>query len=240
MKILTGIGSTTHIDRHNERMTKGALDSMVEQIKGKYIPQLIEHDWDRHVGVVLYGEVFPLPDGEHALGIVVGLFENDEEKGNFKSGQSNKVWKNYKKYLQIDELIQLSEKNNNGKNEAQDLSNNGKAKPSIADLLEKHIDSTQVLPDGTVYKIKRFIAATRDLRIEVYPKDHYKDHYPAHFHVISKQRNINARFNIETLELINNKKGEIKGNDVKIIQSFFKTHPMILEELKNKYSRLQQ
>jgi len=58
MKIITGIASTAHIDRHNERMAKSALDSMATQIKEKFIPQLIEHDPNQHVGVILYGEFF--------------------------------------------------------------------------------------------------------------------------------------------------------------------------------------
>ena len=80
MKITTGIASTTHIDRHNERMAKSAIDGMAEQIKERFIPQLIEHDPKQHIGVVLYGEVFLLKDGEFALGIVSGIFENNEEK----------------------------------------------------------------------------------------------------------------------------------------------------------------
>ncbi len=58
MKITIGIASTTHIDRHNERMAKSALDGMAVQIKERFIPQLIEHDLNQHIGVGLYGEVF--------------------------------------------------------------------------------------------------------------------------------------------------------------------------------------
>ncbi len=90
------------------------------------------------------------------------------------------MWQKYKKYLDIDELLKMSEQNYQA-NQIKSSSKNS----NIADLLETHLDSTQVLPDGTVYKIKRFIAATGDFRIEVYPKDH--EHQP-HFHVISKQR----------------------------------------------------
>lgn len=229
MQINIGIASTTHLDRHNERMAKSALDGMADQIKEKYIPQLIEHDWNRHIGVLLYGEVFQLKDGEYALGVVTGLFENENDKNEFKSGKPNKVWQNYKKYLGIEELINLNDKNK------PDLVKQNDIPISVADLLEVHLDSTQVLPDGRVYKIKRFIAATGDLKIEVYPKDHQ----PSHFHVISKQRDINARFDIYTLELVNLKAGKIKENDIKKIQDFFKTSPTLLNQLRNEHSRMQ-
>lgn len=229
MKIGIGIASTTHIDHHNERMAKSALDSMADQINKKYIPQLVEHNWNRHVGVLLYGEVFQLKDGEYALCVVTGLFENEDEKNEFKSGQSNKVWQNYKHYLNIEELSGLSNR------KEPDLVSQNRIPVNVADLLETHLDSTQVLPDGRVYKIKRFIVATGDLRIEAYPKDHE----PSHFHVISKQRGINARFNIHSLELVNMKEGKIKKDDIKKIQDFFRKSPKILEKLKNEHKRLQ-
>jgi hypothetical protein len=230
MIINIGIASTTHIDRHNQRMAKSALDDMAKQIKEKLIPQLIEHDPSQQIGVILYGEVFQLKDGEYALGIVSGIFENAHEKENFKTGKLNTVWQDYQKYLDIDELLKMSEQNQ------QPHQNNSPRKDlNIADLLETHLDSTQVLPDGTVYKIKRYIAATGDLRIEVYPKDH--EHQP-HFHVISKQRGINARFHIKTLALINMKQGKIKEGDIKKIQNFFSSNPTILEKLVNEHTRL--
>ncbi|MFP4514386.1 MAG: DUF4160 domain-containing protein [Parcubacteria group bacterium] len=228
MKITTGIASTTHIDRHNERMAKSALDSMVEQIKKKFIPQLIEHDPNQHIGVVLYGEVFQLKDGEYALGIVSGIFENEQEKKRHKTGSPNDAWKDYKKYLDIDELVKMNEQNH------QVAKTNNSKQSNIADLLETHLDSTQILPNGTVYKIKRFIAATGDLKIEVYPKDHE----PKHFHVVSKKRKINARFDIETLAHINNKQGSISSGDIKKIQNFFESCPKKLEFVRNEHARL--
>ena len=196
MKIITGIVSTTHIDRHHEKMSKTALDGMAIQINEKFIPQLIEHDPNQQIGVILYGEVFQLKDGEYALGVVSGIFENNEEEKQYKSKQPNDVWQDFKKYLNIHELLKIIEQNHH-----EDQINVLSQKVNIADLLETHLDSTQVLFDGTVCKIKRFIASTGDLKIEVYPKDHT----PQHFHVISKQRNIDARFDIHTLNLINTK-----------------------------------
>ncbi len=86
MIIITGIASTTHIDRHNERMAKSALDGMAKQIKERFIPHLIEHDPNQHIGVILYGEVFRLKDGEYALGIVSGTFEDEHERERYKTG----------------------------------------------------------------------------------------------------------------------------------------------------------
>jgi hypothetical protein len=230
MKITVGVASTTHIDLHNERLTKSALDGMADQIKHQYIPQLIEHDWNRCVGVLLYGEVFQLQDGENALGIVTGIFENKEEKNKFKPGKPNVVWQDYKKYLKIEELISLSDK------KKPDLVNQTNVPINIAQLLENYLDSTHILPDGRVYRIKRFVAATGDLRIEFYPKDHR----PSHFHIISKQRGINARFDIHTLEPISIKEGKIKKDDIKKIQDFFRNSPAILAKLKNEHQRMQQ
>lgn len=230
MKITTGIASTTHIDKHNERMTKTALDDMAIQINKKFIPQLIEHDPNQQSGVILYGKVFQLEDGEYALGFVSGIFENNKEKETFIIGHPNNVWREYKKYFDITELLLPSRKSQKTKNQTKHKSPN----LNIADLLETHLNSTRVMPDGTVIKIKRFIASTGDLKIEVYPKDHT----PQHFHVISKQRNINARFDIVTLNLISTKKGSIKNNDIKRIKNLFSTNPIALKKLISEHTRL--
>jgi len=236
MKIVAGIASTTHVDRHLECLTKGALVGMEQQIRRKYIPSLMEHDRNKQMGVILYGKVFQLRDGEYALGVVTGLFENENERNKFKLGQPNEVWKNYENYLPINKLIKLIDENNKEENQRQNVSSSNKGpKLSVADLLEMHLDSTQVLPDGTIYKIKRLIAVIGGLKIEVYPKDHQ----PTHFHVVSKQRNINAKFDIETLALISAKENNISERNARKIQNFFKSHPTALERLRREHSRLQ-
>lgn len=234
MRISIGIASTTHLNRHNECMTKSALEGAADQIKSRYIPQLIEHDWNRHIGVILYGEVFQLKDSHYALGVVMGLFDSEEEKEIYKTGERNKVWGEYRKYLNIQELIHLTAKKRKDSPDKIRNTNYCPADPNLADLLETHLDSTQVLPNGTVYKIKRFITKTGDLSIEVYPKDHS----PKHFHVISKQRGINARFDIQTLTLLNNKTGLIRESDATKIQQFFKTYPEMLKRLIDESDRL--
>lgn len=230
MRIITAIASTTNIDLHNERMAKSALDSAALQICTKYIPQLIDHDFNRQIGVLLYAKVIPMSDGEFALCVVSGVFENESEKYIHILGEPNTVWQEYVHYLDGFDVIkkqtfidQLSLSRNS-------ISRSG----NVADFLETHLDSTKVLPDGAIYKIKKFIAATGDLRIEVYPKDHL----PAHFHIISKQRGINARFDLNTLDFLSVKKGKIREDDIKKIQHFFKFYPAVLEKLKSEHKRM--
>lgn len=229
MKFITGIASTTHIDKHGDRFAKSALDDMAGQIKKKFIPNLVDHNPKQQIGAALYGEVFKLDDGEYALAIVTGIFEDSREKEMCEAGKPNILWVEGKKHLDTDELMKMHE-NNPNKGHAQIPS-----RRTVADLLETHLDSTQVAPDGKVYKVKRFIASTGDLSIDVYANDHK---YEPHFHVISKQRAINARFDLETLEVISMKTGKIKPNDVKKIQDFFKLRPDKLKFLKDEHKRL--
>lgn len=227
MKTITAIASTTHIDRHNERMAKSALDGGAEQICDHYIRFLYDHDPNKELGVILAGKVLPMDDGEWALAIVAGFFETTAEKEKFKYGEKNTVWKEY--ISQIDEM------------EVPIKAQKREANPAvyheetIADLLEKHLDSTSVWPDGRVLKIKRFIASIGDLEIHVYPKDHD----PPHFHIISVQRGIDARYSIDTLELINHKEGQILSKDDRKIRNFFETSPDVLKKLHDEFKRLQ-
>ena len=231
MKIITGIASTTHVDRHNERLTKRALEGMADQIKETLLPQLVNHDWNRLVGVILYGEVFQLDDGEFALGIVSGVFESQSEKESFKPEQSNTSWEFHRKHLDVDRLKLLNARNHRRPNVGPE---HGLLEQTLANKLEAHLDSTGVMPDGTVYKTKLLVTRVKDLRIEVYPRDHA----PKHFHVISKQRGMNARFDIRTLELVSIKHGKISARDVKKVRHFFDTRPDMLEKLITEHSRM--
>lgn len=229
MRIITGIASTTHVDRHNDKLTKGVLDSMSEQIREKYIPNLVEHDWNEQIGVILYGEVFQLDDGEYALGIVAGIFERESERWAFRAGMENTVWETYRDYLNIGELRDLRGENGDRVD----------AKPkryanSVAGRLERHLDSTGVMPDGTVYSTKLLVTSVNDLRIEVYPHDHAPDH----FHVVSRQRGIDARFSMETLEFLSTKRGRISPNDIRKIHDYFHKNPQELETLMQEHKRL--
>lgn len=232
MEIITGIASNTYVDRHNEQMTKSALDDMAEQINARYYPLNIEHDIDATAGVVLYGEVFKLHDGEYALGAVFGVFENEEERKTFEYGQPNTTWGEYKSHLPVEKMTMDHEKMY-AQNPALRVTDD-KQEWSPEQLLEMFLDSSKIWTDGSVYRIKHFIASTGDLRIDVYAKDHW----PPHFHVSSKQRGIDARFDLHTLEYLSTKTGNIRPDDIKKIHAFLKQYPEVLTKLRDNYKRL--
>lgn len=227
MVILTGITCTTHIDKHYERMAKSALEDMAKQINEKFIPFLDNHDFKKQIGVILYAEVFRLNDGEYALGSIAGLFENEKEKQRIALGKANILSREYQNLLNKQELIELVATNQKNRGKENAKGNN----PSIAKLLEIHLDSTKVLPDGQVYKIKRYITSTGDLQIHMYQNDHP----PTHLHIKSKQRKFDIRLDINTLEPIRPKLGKIKNSDIRKIKNFFEVHSEILNKLKAGY-----
>lgn len=232
MQILGGIASTTHVDYHGQRIDRSLLDQFADQIKATYIPLLINHDFSQQIGVNLTARVVRLDDDEYALLVVNGIFDDSSEAVTFPVRGENTVWRHYESVLDdveesVPALLAMA---------SDDVLPEDVAPPqTIADQLELHLDSTEIAPDGSVYLIKRRIASVGDLVIDICPKDHE----PPHFHVLSKQRNMNARFYIETLELYNMKHGEIRPKEVKQIQDFFQTHPEALEKLRDEYARLQ-
>ncbi len=236
MKIIMGIASTTHIDNNNDKMTKNALDGMAQQIQKKIIPLLIEHDWERQIGVVLYGEVFKMDDGEYGLGTISVMFESDEEKEIFKAGELNTNWLTYQNYFDVEEMrsvnqgdqIQLQIKENFNQNNDDELDD-------IANLLEEYFSENHIVrEDGRVREIKSHVAFHKGMEIVI----HSNDHTPPHFHVKSIQRGFNVRFYLETLELMSVKFGDISRNEIKAVQKFFTTNPKQLQKLRDKYKKL--
>ncbi|MDR3547751.1 MAG: hypothetical protein P4M11_05715 [Candidatus Pacebacteria bacterium] len=226
MRIIATIASSTHIDAHNERFAKEALESMITQIRTKYLPCLIDHDPSQQIGVVFNGKIRQMKDGEFALVTVVGVFEQEAERELYTPGSLNTVWQQYESFLDEVEMPNIEES----------ARTQPKSKPlTIAGLLEQYLDSTSIWVDSSVYKIKHLIASTGDLSVHVYPKDHL----PAHFHLTSKQRNIDARFSIYTIEFIDTKRGSIRPGDVKKIQDFFRRNPKELQKLQAEHARLQ-
>jgi hypothetical protein len=104
----------------------------------------------------------------------------------------------------------------------------------IARGLESYLDSRVVDLDGSILLVKGRLDTVRDLEIVLYPKDHL----PPHFHVISRQRGIDARLSIETLDVLSEKYGKIKSDDVKKVQGFYRDYPERYEVLKREYDRL--
>ena len=233
MKIRIWIASTTHIDRQSQKMSKWCLEWMAEQINSKYIPQLVEHNFDNQIWINLYWEVFILPDWEFALWVVIWIFENDEERVPYLNYEKNLVFLEYRRYFKIDKLVDvfLSKKLES----KLDIDIDVDWENDVAFLLEKFLNSTSVSPNWEVYNIKHFIAETNNLKIEVYPKDHY----PPHFHVRSKDRKLNARFHLETFDYISTKSWKITDKQIKQIKKFLQNTPRVVEKLKWEYYRFQ-
>jgi hypothetical protein len=230
MQILGGIASSTRLDDHDQRIDKRVLDTSAEKIRAEYLPLLINHDFSQQVGVVLNARVVELDDGEHVLIHVNGTFENDSEAASFQVGAQTKVWREYESVLdELEEAVHKLELPSDD-TAVGDLTE----KPTMADLLKIHLDSTDVAPDGSVYLVKRRIVSVGGLDVYVYPQDHE----PPHFHVVSKQRKIDARFHLQTVKLLSMKHGTIRQKEVKQVQDFFEKHPDKLEELRNEYDRL--
>ncbi len=78
MRRTRGIVATTHLDRHNERLTIAALESMRERIRTSFLPFIVNHD-PRYapIGRVVDAEITDLPDGQHALEAEIEVFESD-------------------------------------------------------------------------------------------------------------------------------------------------------------------
>jgi len=236
MKITLGIASTTHVDLNNDKVTKNALDGMAKQIQESIIPCLLEHDSEKQLGILLYGEVFQLCDEEYALGVVYGIFENDEEGDEFEIGQPNTVWPNYKKYFNLDELKKSQFTKSMQKQNIESFTeNNSNEFDDIAEHLEEYFNENNIRrEDGRRFEIKAFIALHKGMKIFI----NSNDHTPPHFHVSSRQRNFNARFFLESLEFMSDKFGDISRNEIKAIQSFFKENPKQHQKLKDKYRQL--
>jgi hypothetical protein len=225
------LASTTHLDLHYERMSRDFLESSAASMKKVHRPYLIDHDFDRQIGVVLNARVAELPDGEHGLFLVVGLFDELGEKACYETGDDNLVHGLYDDLLDgIEEGVVLQE----GR-EVTSL----ERELSLPELLAIHLDSTKVMKSGEVYKVKRYIVSVGDLSIHVYAKDHPGEK-PGHFHVKSKQRKIDARFNLDTLECMNVKGGRLKADDPSKIVNFFTTHPEHLATLRDEHRRLNE
>jgi len=73
--------ATTHLDRHNERFTVEALQTMVNQSNKNIIPLGVEHDPRiQPIGRVISTELVKLEDGEFAVEGIAELFETDTSK----------------------------------------------------------------------------------------------------------------------------------------------------------------
>jgi len=79
------------------------------------------------------------------------------------------------------------------------------------------------------YAIKERVTTIDDLQVIIYSNDHN----PPHFHVKTKNLNIDAKFKIENCELI---RGEINSKNLRKIKAFYmsKKGRLVLESIWNK------
>lgn len=75
--IIKGIGATTHLDRHNCKIDKEALEDLVKSVNGEYAIRIgIEHDsLIMPIGKILSGKLIKLEDGEYAVELEQEMFE---------------------------------------------------------------------------------------------------------------------------------------------------------------------
>src|SRR5574337_329837 len=80
MPTIRTIMATTHVDRHNERLSLEALQSMKRHIDSAYLPFIFNHDPRcPPLGRVVRAEITTLADGEHAIEAEVEIFEPGEQ-----------------------------------------------------------------------------------------------------------------------------------------------------------------
>ena len=91
------------------------------------------------------------------------------------------------------------------------------------ELLQKHLLFPDLVP-------KERVTTINDLQIKIFPNDHA----PPHFHVVSKNKEINAKFTIQACELIS---GTISAKNLKRIRAFAESMKgkLLLEKVWNKY-----
>jgi hypothetical protein len=231
MEIQGGIASSTHVDSQGQRIAKELLDEMSLRIRTEFIPLLVNHDFSQQIGVTLNARVIDLGDGEHALLVVTGIFDNDDEAAQFPSGAENSVWHDFNSVM--DEVEGAAREEFEAV--AQPAQDGQPEELSLAERLNLYLGTTEVMPDGTVYLVKRHFDSNSlgDLSIDV-----YADHDPPHFHVSSKQRSFDVRFYLDTLEIYSNKRGSIPGKDAKKIQDYFANNPDEHERLRKLYQSM--
>ena len=91
--------------------------------------------------------------------------------------------------------------------------------------LEKHLKNSDLVT-------KERVTTIDDLQVKIYPNDHN----PPHFHVLSKNREIDAKFSIEKCELIS---GKMSSKNLKKISAFYQgvKGKMVLETIWKKYQK---
>jgi len=103
----------------------------------------------------------------------------------------------------------------------------------LEDLLRGYMELSEseinLLLEQPNKSLKERIGTVNDMKVIIYSNDHN----PPHFHVISKDYSINAKFLIENCELIS---GDIKSKDLKKIKAFYSSPKtkLVMEKIWNK------
>lgn len=74
----------------------------------------------------------------------------------------------------------------------------------------------------------------RGIKVYIYSNDHL----PIHFHVKSKQRYLEAKFSVDPFELIENNTILPQEKDIKYIKKYFEKNETFLDEMKEKFKKL--
>ena len=106
---------------------------------------------------------------------------------------------------------------------------------AMENFLDVHYDEIIIDEEGNyqLYSKKALVERINDFEIVIYPNDHGN---PDHFHLISKQRSLNIRLNLHTLEPL---KGEhISRKDLKRIKFIMKFPSDLHQRILMKYQAL--
>lgn len=217
-----GIGASTHLDSHGERISAEALQSMAAQVNTQYYPLLVNHEQvETPPGALVAAKCFELTDGETAMGILVGFHTTFAARLSFQIGKVNSNWKSYIDLIDVDLITKKHEDR---------MKDYQIVELTIEERLSAYLSSHKLHNNGRLEARKHLVGKIKDLKIEVYPDDHL----PAHFHVTSKQRGIDARFSIESLKHLSSKRGKVSSKDEKMVKQFFKVNPDALDYLRKK------
>lgn len=105
----------------------------------------------------------------------------------------------------------------------------------LADILRPYLEMEESQIDQLLLHpnlvIKDLVKKINDLKVIIYSNDHN----PPHFHVISNDHKVNAKFLIENGEYLS---GEISAKNLKVIKAFYQSPKtkILLETIWNKKS----
>lgn len=89
---------------------------------------------------------------------------------------------------------------------------------SFSDLINQYWyysdGAIEIISQIKGYEVKEQVGKINDLKIEIFTNDHI----PPHFHIISKDKSVNAKFTIENCEHIS---GDLTSKQMKKVKAFY-------------------